>query len=75
MRKDISVEIFEDRLMRISRYFDMLTSSFSMIKHNWPDQYNKLLLSLSPASGFQSFQYRLIEFASTELINLIDITL
>jgi len=28
---------------------------------------------LTPASGFQSAQYRKIEFASTELINLIDI--
>jgi len=27
---------------------------------------------LTPASGFQSAQYRKIEFASTELINLID---
>jgi tryptophan 2,3-dioxygenase len=37
-----------------------------------PKQYNKFRLSLVPASGFQSYQYRLIEFASTELINLID---
>ena len=29
--------------------------------------------TLTPASGFQSAQYRKIEFASTELINLIDI--
>ena len=29
--------------------------------------------TLTPASGFQSAQYRMIEFASTELINLIDI--
>jgi len=28
--------------------------------------------TLTPASGFQSAQYRMIEFASTELINLID---
>jgi tryptophan 2,3-dioxygenase len=28
--------------------------------------------TLTPGSGFQSAQYRLIEFASTELINLID---
>jgi tryptophan 2,3-dioxygenase len=27
---------------------------------------------LTPASGFQSAQYRLIEFSSTDLINLID---
>lgn len=36
------------------------------------DQYMKFRSTLTPASGFQSAQYRLIEFASTELINLID---
>ena len=72
--KDITVEIFEDKIMRVSRYFDMLTTSFNvMSKGMSPDQYNKFRLALSPASGFQSFQYRLIEFASTELINLIDV--
>ena len=72
--KDITVETFEDKIMRVSRYFDMLTTSFNvMSKGMSPDQYNKFRLSLSPASGFQSFQYRLIEFASTELINLIDV--
>ena len=36
------------------------------------EQYMKFRDTLTPASGFQSAQYRLIEFASTELINLID---
>ena len=36
-------------------------------------QYIKFRDTLTPASGFQSAQYRMIEFASTELINLIDI--
>ena len=36
------------------------------------DQYLKFRNTLTPASGFQSAQYRLIEFASTDLINLID---
>jgi tryptophan 2,3-dioxygenase len=36
------------------------------------EQYLKFRNTLTPASGFQSAQYRLIEFASTELINLID---
>ena len=35
-------------------------------------QYLKFRNTLTPASGFQSAQYRKIEFASTELINLID---
>jgi hypothetical protein len=36
------------------------------------EQYMKFRNTLTPASGFQSAQYRIIEFASTDLINLID---
>jgi tryptophan 2,3-dioxygenase len=58
--------------MRISRYFDMLTTSFSMGKWYGVEQYMKFRNTLTPASGFQSAQYRLIEFCCTDLINLID---
>lgn len=69
----IDAVFFTERLMRISRYFDMLTSSFSIMKDGMDvDQYNKFRHTLTPASGFQSAQYRKIEFSSTELINLID---
>ena len=69
----LTTAIFTSKLMRISRYFDMLTSSFSIMKDGMDvDQYNKFRKTLTPASGFQSAQYRKIEFASTELINLID---
>lgn len=65
--------IFTEKLMRISRYFDMLTTSFSIMKEGMDiEQYNKFRHTLTPASGFQSAQYRLIEFASSDLINLID---
>lgn len=64
---------FTERLMRISRYFDMLTRSFDIMGDGMEvDQYMKFRNTLTPASGFQSAQYRLIEFASTDLINLID---
>ena len=73
-KKDqLEVEFFSDKLMRISRYFDMLTSSFDIMREGMEvEQYNKFRNTLTPASGFQSAQYRKIEFASTELINLID---
>ena len=59
--------------MRISRYFDMLTSYFIIMKDCMDvDQYNKFRTTLIQASGFQSAQYTKIEFESTELINLID---
>ena len=64
---------FTERLMRISRYFDMLTTSFTIMGDGMElEQYMKFRNTLTPASGFQSAQYRLIEFASTDLINLID---
>ncbi len=64
---------FTERLMRISRYFDMLTTSFDIMGDGMEvDQYMKFRNTLTPASGFQSAQYRMIEFASTDLINLID---
>lgn len=64
---------FTEKLMRISRYFDMLTTSFDIMGDGMEiEQYMKFRNTLTPASGFQSAQYRLIEFCSTDLINLID---
>ncbi|MFV8324593.1 tryptophan 2,3-dioxygenase family protein [Flavobacterium sp. ZS1P14] len=69
----IKTDFFTERLMRISRYFDMLTTSFGIMENGMDvDQYMKFRNTLTPASGFQSAQYRLIEFCSTDLINLID---
>lgn len=71
--ESVDASLFTNKLMRVSRYFDMLTSSFNIMKDGMDvDQYNKFRTTLTPASGFQSAQYRKIEFASTELINLID---
>ncbi len=71
--KALSAEFFSEKLMRVSRYFDMLSSSFSIMQYGMAvEQYMKFRNTLTPASGFQSAQYRLIEFSSTELINLID---
>lgn len=70
---DLNADFFSSKLMRISRYFDMLTSSFNIMREGMEaEQYMKFRTTLTPASGFQSAQYRKIEFASTELINLID---
>jgi tryptophan 2,3-dioxygenase len=71
--QDIKIDFFTERLMRISRYFDMLTTSFEIMENGMEvEQYMKFRTTLTPASGFQSAQYRLIEFCSTDLINLID---
>jgi len=66
-------DFFTEKLRRISRYFDMLTTSFDIMGDGMEvAQYMKFRNTLTPASGFQSAQYRLIEFSSTDLINLID---
>ena len=72
--EELTTEKFTKHLMRISRYFDMLASSFEIMGDGMDkEQYMQFRNTLTPASGFQSAQYRMIEFASTELINLIDI--
>ena len=69
----LTTAFFTERMNRITRYFDMLTTSFTIMKDGMEvEQYMKFRNTLTPASGFQSAQYRLIEFASTDLINLID---
>ncbi len=69
----LTATFFSEKLMRVSRYFDILTSSFNIMREGMDRaQYMKFRTTLTPASGFQSAQYRKIEFASTDLINLID---
>jgi tryptophan 2,3-dioxygenase len=69
----LTATFFCEKLMRVSRYFDILTSSFNIMREGMDRaQYMKFRTTLTPASGFQSAQYRKIEFAATDLINLID---
>ncbi|WP_142684948.1 tryptophan 2,3-dioxygenase family protein [Chitinophaga polysaccharea] len=62
---------FASRLKRINAYFTALVSSFDiMVDGMDKEQFLKFRMSLLPASGFQSAQYRMIEIYSTELIQL-----
>lgn len=71
--KGQDIALLKERIRRINTYFYNLTRSFEiMIDGMMPDQFMKFRLSLLPASGFQSAQYRMIEIASTDLINLVD---
>jgi tryptophan 2,3-dioxygenase len=57
---------------RMNRYFDALINSFEvMIEGMDKDQFLKFRMSLLPASGFQSAQYRMIEIRSTHIRNLV----
>lgn len=74
LHKKLTAAFFTSRLGRVSRYFDMLATSFDVMGEGMEvEQYMKFRDTLTPASGFQSAQYRMIEICSTNLINLIDI--
>lgn len=66
-------EFMAARLQRVNRYFSVLTSSFDiMVEGMEREQFQKFRMSLLPASGFQSAQYRTIEIYSTDFIRLVD---
>jgi tryptophan 2,3-dioxygenase len=69
---ELTKQHFIDRVTRINRYFDALVKSFEiMIDGMDRDEFLKFRMSLLPASGFQSAQYREIEIYSTDFINLV----
>jgi len=71
--EELTPELFSSKLSRVSRYFDMLTSSFTIMRDGMdPEQYLLFRDTLTPASGFQSAQYRMIEFSCTNALNLVD---
>lgn len=73
-RATLEETFFVARLDRIIRYFKNLADSFDIMTDGMErDQFLKFRMSLLPASGFQSAQYRLIEICSTDMINLVDV--
>jgi len=69
----IDESYFITRLNRIILYFQQLENSFDiMVNGMEKEQFLKFRMSLLPASGFQSAQYRMIEISSTDMINLMD---
>ncbi|MES2798931.1 MAG: tryptophan 2,3-dioxygenase family protein [Bacteroidota bacterium] len=68
----IDEAFFIDRVGRINRYFDALITSFDIMSKGMDQkQFLQFRMSLLPASGFQSAQYRFIEMYSTDFINLV----
>ena len=71
--ENLTVEFFTTRVKRINAYFNALTTSFEvMVEGMEKEQFLKFRMSLLPASGFQSGQYRMIEICATDFIRLID---
>jgi tryptophan 2,3-dioxygenase len=63
---------FQTRVLRIANYFDALITSFRIMRDGMErEQFLKYRLALTPASGFQSGQYRMIEIRSTDFVNLV----
>ncbi|WP_371815944.1 tryptophan 2,3-dioxygenase family protein [Flavobacterium sp. CS20] len=70
--ENLNEPIFKDKLKRLIRYTEMLITSFDVMKDGMSyEDYNKFRLSLTPASGFQSAQFRFLEIYCTPLINLV----
>lgn len=70
---NIEVDFFAERVRRINAYFNNLTHSFDiMVDGMEPEQFLKFRMSLLPASGFQSAQYRKIEMFATSFDRLVD---
>ncbi len=67
-------EVFLKRINRMNRYFAHLVDSFDvMIEGMDPEQFLNFRMSLLPASGFQSGQFRIIEIGCTDFHLLADI--
>src|ERR1043166_4400568 len=72
-KDDIDANFFAERVRRMNAYFRNLTNSFEiMVDGMEREQFLKFRMSLLPASGFQSAQYRMIEICATDFHRLID---
>jgi len=49
-------------LARVSRIFEQLNSAWDVLRTMTPADYTRFRKALGPSSGFQSYQYRLIEY-------------
>jgi tryptophan 2,3-dioxygenase len=73
-QENLDEKFFAERITRIVRYFQLLENSFTvMVDGMEKEQFLKFRMSLLPASGFQSAQYRLIEICCTDMINLVSL--
>lgn len=72
-REQMDKDFLRARMRRMNMYFNALTTSFEvMVQGMEQEQFLKFRMSLLPASGFQSGQYRMIEIGATDFINLVE---
>ncbi len=71
--ENLSEAIWINKLDRLKRYTRMLITSFDIMKDGIDyEDYNLFRLTLTPASGFQSAQFRILELYCTRLENLVN---
>lgn len=71
--ENIKEDFLLKKIKRLNRYTSMLITSFDIMKDGMDyDDYNTFRATLTPASGFQSAQFRYIELYCTSLQNLIN---
>jgi tryptophan 2,3-dioxygenase len=61
IREDHPSQAFK-MLARVSRIFEQLNSAWDVLRTMTPSEYTRFRDSLGQSSGFQSYQYRLIEY-------------
>jgi tryptophan 2,3-dioxygenase len=67
-----SLPFFKRQIGRVNNYFDQLINSFDiMVGGMDKTEFLQFRMSLLPASGFQSVQYRKIELSCTDLHHLV----
>lgn len=71
--EDLPASTWANKIERLNRYTSMLINSFDVMKYGMDyDDYNTFRHTLTPASGFQSAQFRLLEIYCTRLENLLN---
>lgn len=69
---EVTAEFLLKRVRRVNRYFEALTHSFDIMVDGMDQkEFLQFRMSLLPASGFQSGQYRKIEICSTSLDRIV----
>lgn len=69
----VNEKIWIEKLGRIDRYVKMLINSFDIMRYGMDyDDYNIFRATLTPASGFQSVQFRYVELYCTPVKNLVN---
>lgn len=70
--EDLPEKTIINKVNRLVKYTEALINSFDIMKYGMDyDDYNLFRSSLTPASGFQSAQFRIIELYCTRIENLL----